>query len=283
MLPLSDWPLAERRCITGVFTDIDDTLTTDGTITADALAALTGLKQAGLRVVAITGRPVGWCERFVKGDSAWPVDCIVAENGSVALPGPVYSTHFGSQIALWPAQNGRGQLSNLYQQSAGVRAENASRMQQVAARVMRELPGVSLSRDAGGRETDLAFDYAEYASLPPAKVKEVLEILQAEGMHTTVSSIHIHGCYGQFDKWRGACWIAQALWGLDLPRALQQWAFAGDSGNDQAMFQHFTYSVGVANIARFLPTLAHKPRYITPGERGRGFSEFATALLDARA
>ena len=38
MRPLSDWPLDERRGIRGVFTDIDDTLTTDGAITPDALA-----------------------------------------------------------------------------------------------------------------------------------------------------------------------------------------------------------------------------------------------------
>jgi HAD superfamily hydrolase (TIGR01484 family) len=66
----------------GVFTDIDDTLTTDGAITPDALQALTDLKAAGLSVVAITGRPVGWSEPFA---AQWPVDAIVAENGAVAL------------------------------------------------------------------------------------------------------------------------------------------------------------------------------------------------------
>ena len=82
MLPLSAWPLEQRRNILGVFTDIDDTLTTEGAITADALQALADLKHAGLHVIAITGRPVGWSEPFAK---TWPVDAIVAENGSVAL------------------------------------------------------------------------------------------------------------------------------------------------------------------------------------------------------
>jgi len=57
MLDLADWPAAERRRIAGVFTDIDDTLTTEGSITADALQALHDLRAAGLHVIPITGRP----------------------------------------------------------------------------------------------------------------------------------------------------------------------------------------------------------------------------------
>ena len=59
MKPLLQWPAAARQQLAGVFTDIDDTLTTDGAITPDALQALSDLKAAGLHVVAITGRPVG--------------------------------------------------------------------------------------------------------------------------------------------------------------------------------------------------------------------------------
>jgi len=74
-------PSAARRVL-GVFTDIDDTLTTEGAIGADALAALERLHAAGIHIVAITGRPMGWSEPFAK---SWPVDAIVAENGAVAL------------------------------------------------------------------------------------------------------------------------------------------------------------------------------------------------------
>lgn len=282
MLPLSTWPQQERHRITGVFTDIDDTLTTHGAITVDALDALARLKRAGLRVVAITGRPVGWCERFVQPGSAWPVDCIVAENGAVALPGAAFEHGLPGQIGSFPLQNKHSKLSKLYQQDAATRSGNFVRMQQVAARVLREVPGAMLSRDAAGRETDLAFDYAEFTHLPDAAVQRVLAVLRDEGMYTTVSSIHIHGCFGQFDKWRGACWITQELWGMDLPRSLSNWVFTGDSGNDQAMFQHFTHSVGVANIAKFAPSLTHLPRYISAGERGAGFAEVAAAILQGR-
>jgi HAD superfamily hydrolase (TIGR01484 family) len=287
MLPLSDWPREARRNIVGVFTDIDDTLTTEGAITPDALQALADLKAAGLFVIPITGRPVGWCAPFMAGANApaWPVHAMVAENGGVAIV--PQRADVTSQIGLQPAQALREPLSKpyqkIYQLDATARAANTARMAEVAAQVLAEVPGVEITRDGGGRETDLAFDYAEHAQLAPAKVQQVLDVLHRAGMHTTVSSIHIHGCFGDFNKWMGACWIAKALLGRDLPAELDRWVFVGDSGNDQAMFQHFTHSVGVANIARFAGQLTHLPTYVTPSARGAGFAEVARAILEARA
>ena len=275
MEPLAHWPAAARSCITGVFTDIDDTLTTHGAITPDALQALARLKSAGLCVIAITGRPVGWCEQIA---ASLPVDAIVAENGAVAL---VRNKPL-SEISLKPPSNKDTTLSKIYQQDAITRASNQVRMQQIGTRVMFEVPGVLTTRDSDGRETDLAFDYHEHARLPAATVQRVVDLLKGYGMHTTVSSIHIHGCFGDFNKWQGANWIVRELLGRDLAQELDRWVFVGDSGNDQAMFQHFTHSVGVANIARFVPQLTHLPWYVTQGERGAGFAEVARAILAHR-
>ena len=269
MKPLDLWPTAARRELAGVFTDIDDTLTTKGAITPDALQALADLKTAGLMVIPITGRPIGWCERFMAGPpgSAWPVDAMVAENGAVAFV-----------RGAGPQQP----PTKLYQQDAATRHANQVRLRDIAARVAAEVPGVELSRDSAGRETDIAFDYAEFARHSPETVQQVLAVLERAGLQTTVSSIHIHGCFGDFNKWQGANWIVRELLGRDLAQELDRWVFVGDSGNDQVMFQHFTHSVGVANIARFVPQLTHLPRYVTQGERGAGFAEVAQALLAAR-
>lgn len=270
MLPLAHWPAEQRRRITGVFTDIDDTLTTEGAITAEALQALADLKAAGLAILPITGRHIGWCVPLMDGSSSvpWPADAMVAENGALALvPAPDTASYH------------RRQLSKLYQQDAATRAAHQARMEQVAAKVLAEVPGALRARDAGGRETDLAFDYNEYTQLPPEAVQHILSILQGAGMYTTVSSIHIHGCFDDYNKWLGARWIVRELYGRDLTQELDRWVFVGDSGNDQPMFQHFTHSVGVANIRRFEAQLQHKPRYITQGERGAGFAELVRALL----
>ena len=279
MRPLSDWPVADRQKIIGVFTDIDDTLTTEGAITPDALQALAELKTAGLRVIPITGRPVGWSEPFAQGDSArglapWPVDAIVAENGAVAL--------FMREIGLQRASNGLNPLSKLYQQDAPTRTANFARMQQVAQRVLREVPASQLSQDSPGRETDIAIDHSEFAHLVADKINQTVAIMQSEGMNATVSSIHINGWFGEHNKLVGARWIVRELFGRDLDAEINQWVYVGDSTNDQLMFAHFPHSVGVANIRRFEALLTHKPAYITLAERGAGFAEVARAILQSR-
>jgi HAD superfamily hydrolase (TIGR01484 family) len=271
MLPLTEWPLEARQQIIGVFTDIDDTLTTEGAITPDALQALHDLKAAGLHVIAITGRPVGWSEPFA---GQWPVDAIVAENGSVAL----FSEHFLSKNSIYPAKNLRGALSKSYQLDVHTRAQNFSRMQQVLARIELDVVGAKRSTDSAGRETDIAIDHSEFTHLPPARIAQVVQIMQSEGLQATVSSIHINGWIGSHNKLQGAHWIVQELYGRDLSLEMNRWAYVGDSTNDQLMFEAFENSVGVANIARFLPELKHLPRYISNSERGAGFSEVAACL-----
>ncbi|MDH4418577.1 MAG: HAD-IIB family hydrolase [Acidovorax sp.] len=265
--PFNTWVSPQR--LHGIFTDIDDTLTTEGAITPDALQALADLKAAGLTVIPITGRPIGWCEPFMTGSAGmgWPVDAMVAENGAVAFARDT---------------DPQKPLAKLYQQDYATRSANMARMREIAATVATKLPGVALSRDSAGRETDLAFDYAEFDRHSPETVQQVLALLQQAGMLTTVSSIHIHGCFGDFDKWQGANWIVRELLNRDLAQELDRWVFVGDSGNDQAMFQHFTHSVGVANIARFVPQLTHLPRFVTQGERGAGFAEVARTILAGR-
>ncbi len=258
MLDLKHWPRPPRPWL-GVFTDIDDTLTTEGAITADALHALTALKQAGLMVIPITGRPMGWSRDFAQN---WPVDALVAENGAAA----------------WiPQANGAPQA--IYQQSAAVRAAHRTRLQAVAARILREVPGATLAQDSAGRETDMAIDHSEFTHLPPQAIAQVVQLMRSEGMNATVSSIHINGWFGEHHKLSGAQWIVHQLWGRALDADTARWVYVGDSTNDQVMFEHFACSVGVANIRRFEDQLTHRPRYITPSERGAGFAELTRHLL----
>jgi HAD superfamily hydrolase (TIGR01484 family) len=257
--PFDACPPDILRRIDGVLTDIDDTLTHDGAITPEALAALERLRRAGLPVIAITGRPMGWSEPFAR---SWPIDAIVAENGAVAL--------FRAGDAL--------QVD--YAQDAATRDRNARRLAEVAQRILRELPGTALARDSAGRVTDIAVDHGEFARLSPARIAQVVALMRSEGMNATVSSIHVNGWFGTHDKLSGARWIVQRLLGRALDAG--RWAYIGDSTNDQLMFGHFPLSVGVANLLRFAAELTVWPAWLTRGERGRGFAEVANALLRAR-
>ena len=272
--PLAQW--TRPSPIAGLFTDIDDTLTTDGVITPDALQALAALKASGLHVIPITGRPVGWSEPFA---ATWPVDAIVAENGAVALQ---RSAEVFDQKSLLPNHSKREQLSKIYQQDAATRAANYANMQQVLAQIEREVPGARRATDSPGRETDIAIDHSEFTHLPQEAIDHAVRIMRNAGMNATVSSIHINGWFGAHNKLEGARWIVRELFGRNLDAEIDRWVYVGDSTNDQVMFEHFPHSVGVANIARFVPQLTHRPRFVTQGERGAGFAEVARAVLAAR-
>jgi len=258
MLDISLWPVDERRRVKGVFTDIDDTLTTNGVISKRALSALHKLQQAGITVIAITGRPVGWSVPFAR---EWPLDAIVAENGAVALV----------------------RERKYYLQDAPTRASNQLKMSKVLATILQTVPNARVSQDSSGRETDIAIDHSEYAFLDAQGIAKVVHIMRENGMTATVSSIHINGWYGEHNKLEGARWITHTLLGRDLDTETNAWAYVGDSTNDQAMFAHFINSIGVANIKVFEKELQHFPRYITPSERGEGFAEVVDTLLLARS
>ncbi len=259
--PLAELPARQLQGLLGVMTDIDDTLTREGAIEPAALQALHALAGAGLPVLAITGRPLGWSEPFAR---QWPVAAIVAENGAVAL------LREGSRVVTE------------YAQDEDTRAANALRLREVAQRVQAEVPGARLAQDSAGRVTDIAIDHSEFTHLPQPAIARVVALMQAAGMNATVSSIHINGWFGDHTKWSAAQWMLRRLWGRELDAEIDRWAYVGDSTNDQLMFRHFPLSVGVANLRRFAAELTVWPAYITRAERGAGFAELAQAVLAAR-
>ena len=266
MIPpsVAPWSRCDPRRLAGVrgvLTDIDDTLTTDGAIPMGVVAALAALREAGLPVIAVTGRPMGW-SRAVPEQT--PLAAVVAENGSVAL------VRDGSEVRV------------NYVDAEPVRAANAARLRAVAARIVAEIPGATLAEDSAGRVTDIAIDHAEFRHLDPARIAEVVALMRSEGMNATVSSIHVNGWYGAHSKLSGATWIVRRLLGRDLDAERADWLYVGDSTNDELMFASFPLSVGVANLVDFADRLTQWPAYLTAFDRGRGFIEVAEALLAAR-
>ncbi len=262
VLPWSRCDPKQLATVCGVLTDIDDTLTTEGAISMGVAAALAALAAAGLPVIAVTGRPMGWSIPIVEGT---PLRAVVAENGAVAL----FRDGDATRIE--------------YAQGAAERETNALRLRAVADRVVREVPGATLARDSAGRVTDIAVDHSEFEHLSPAAIGQVVSLMHESGMHATVSSIHVNGWYGEHSKLTGAAWIVRRLLGRDLAGEREHWIYVGDSTNDQLMFEHFPLSVGVANLLDFAPQLTRWPAYVTWHDRGRGFVEVAESLLAARA
>ena len=264
MLPLSEFPIKERRAVRGVLCDIDDTLTTGGRLTTDAYAAMERLERAGLQVVPITGRPAGWCDHIAR---MWPVAAVVGENGA-------FSFRY---------DRSRRVMKRAFADDAATRAANRERLRAIAADILRAVPGCAIAADQHYRETDLAIDYCEdVARLPREAVDRIVALMQARGLTAKVSSIHVNGWFGAYDKLAATRRLVREEFRADLDASRESYVFVGDSPNDAPMFAFFPHSIGVANIREFAGRLEHEPRYVTSAASGAGFCEAAELLLAGR-
>lgn len=259
MKPLSEFRDAAR--LRGLLFDIDDTLTTHGRLTAEAYAALERLRGRGRgrRAIAVSGRPAGWCDHIAR---MWPVDAVVGENGAF----------------YFRYENGR--LHKRYQDADAERAAKRARLAAIAQRILAAVPGSALASDQPYREADLAIDYCEdVPRLPLEEAERIAALMRAAGLNAKLSSIHVNGWFGGYDKLAMSKTLFAEAFGEDLDAVQDEYAFAGDSPNDAPMFAYFAHSVGVANIARFAGRLPAPPKYVTRAEAGAGFAELVSHLL----
>ncbi|MEM1414987.1 MAG: HAD-IIB family hydrolase [Myxococcota bacterium] len=260
--PLEELPTTTLNALRGVIFDVDDTLTREGVLEAEAFAAMHALAEAGLVLAAVTGRPLGWADVYAQ---QWPVAFSVGENG-----------------AGWATRRG-GRFRVGYADDEGTRAAQRGTLERIRARVARELPNVRTASDQPARRCDLAFDVGEEVRLGEAGRAALVAIIEAEGARSTTSSVHCHAVPGLWDKARGAAAAARAVLGVALGEERGRWLFVGDSGNDAAAFAAFETSVGVANVRASLEALPIPPAYVTEADRGLGFAELAARILDARS
>ena len=258
MRPLTELPASGIR---GLFFDIDDTLTTEGRLTAAAYAALERWKSAGKIAVPITGRPAGWCDHIAR---MWPVDAVVGENGAF----------------YFCYDRGQRRLEKRFLHAKATRVANRVRMVAVRERILAQVPGCAPASDQNYREADLAIDFCEDVPALGLPVAErIAELMHAAGMSAKISSIHVNGWFGDYDKLGMTRTFARERLGIDLDAMKDEFAFAGDSPNDAPMFAYFAHSVGVANVRRYEALLTSKPAYVTRGEGGCGFAELIGHLL----
>ncbi len=260
--------LSDEQCaaVRWVLTDIDDTLTDDGKLGADAYAAMWSLHNAGVGLVAVTGRPAGWCDAIAR---QWPVEAVVGENGAL-----VYYERQGNLRRMYHPQAGGGRSQR----------QAARRLERLGKKIQRAVPGSRIAKDQFARMFDVAIDFAEE---PPVLEREavirIAELCRLAGAEAKISSIHVNAWYGRYSKLEMARLYLQQEHGLDLCDATAGVAYVGDSPNDSPMFAAVPLSIGVANVRDFEKELNPPPRYITDGRGGKGFAEFARRVLLARA
>ena len=265
MKSINQIPAKALRNIKGVFTDVDDTLTTAGRLGADAYTALQALVDKGLRVVPVTGGPAGWCDHMAR---AWGVNAVIGEGGAF----------------YFYRQADSGDLMRRFWYDDEQKRSRRQMLKSAREALLTELPGVRLSSDQGYRELDLAIELvnAKGNPLPQNMHDDIMVILNRRGMNTKKSSIHINAYFGDYDKLTMAELMVKELWNEDLAATRDQWLFIGDSVNDAGMFEFFPLSVGVANVRHVLAELPKPPAYVTASEGGAGFAEMVKVLLAAK-
>ena len=264
MAPLSDISDATCRELVCVMTDIDDTITTDGQLPAAAYGMLEKLTEAGLLVVPVTGRPAGWCDMIAR---FWPVAGIVGENGALAMR---YDRDSRKMHRIFSADD-------------PTREANRARLADLAKTILADVPGTALASDQHYREADLAVDFCEDVErLPQSEIDRIVGHFEAAGAVAKVSSIHVNGWFGNWDKLSMSRRLLAEEFGIDLEAQRNKFIFCGDSPNDAPMFEYFPHSCGVANVADFVGQMNALPRYIAQSRGGAGFVEIGERILRAR-
>ena len=261
MKPIRQFPDAIKRNIRFVLTDIDDTLTNGGRLPSVAFAAMEHLQAGGIRVVPITGRPAGWCDHIAR---MWPVDGLVGENGAF----------------YFRYDDVRKQMIRRYWKTDAQRRDDRKKLGQLKRRILERVPGCRISADQGYREADLAVDFCEdVPPLPEESVNDIVRLFEQAGATAKISSIHVNGWFGDYDKLSMTRVFFQEVFDTALDAVKERVLFTGDSPNDEPMFRFFPHSAGVNNVLRFADQMVHPPAYVAAREGGKGFAEIVEQLL----
>ena len=262
LIPISSLTDKKAKKINYILMDIDDTLTTDGKLLAESYAALWRLHDAGLKVIPVTGRPAGWCDLIAR---EWPVDGVVGENGAFAFY--------------------EGEGHHLFELSHPNAIPNTDkRLLALRDRVLSEIPNSRLARDQFSRLYDIAIDFAEEEPiLPLSEAIRIQSIFMEGGAKAKISSIHVNAWMGEYDKLSMALSFLSARFGYDDKSEVETVIFAGDSPNDEPMFEHFPMACGTANVLKYGELIKKPPHFVTQKESGAGFAELADIFLKRRS
>lgn len=257
-------PLEELSAIKGVCFDIDDTFSSEGKILGSTYESLWRLKEVGIKLIPVTGRPAGWCDHIVR---FWPVDAVVGENGAF----------------VFYMNNGKRERYDVL--SAEQLKENQQGLELLSQKILEEFPHAKWASDQAYREFDLAIDFCEDVSAwPKEDIDSLVNLCRQEKAIAKVSSIHVNTWYGVYDKQTTFDrWIKEVGEEyLGIPFHKDEWIYIGDSPNDEPAFRYFPKSVGVANLKNFFSELETLPTWVCDYESGKGFEQMANLLIKSR-
>lgn len=261
--------------------DLDDTLTSRGTIPATVLMMLEKLQSQGHFVVMVTGRPSAWAQPFAK---TLPFDAVIAENGASMC---FWKHGKDSRVlgeepeSLYWTSSGYVEHQDLTKSQDGeLRKKNMKLVQEA---VFKDFPKMKIASDQTFRLYDLAIDFGEAVqpARPLTEAESVKKIFEIYGAVAKVSSIHVNGWWGDFDKSLGLKTLFKNVsWNLSFDSVV----YFGDSPNDAPLFRMAPMSIGVSNLNRFDEDKSWvRPTFIASKESSEGVLEALNHYLNIAA
>ncbi len=247
----------EAACqVTTLLFDLDGTFVTDDNLEAESYRSLERVRENGIKTIAVTGRPAGWCDLMARW---WPVDSVVGENGALA-----YSKK-------------RGKIERMSFHSPVDNGSYRKRLDSLLTDLLIKFPGIKLAADQSFRQWDLAVDMAEESEISLQTAIEIAAYCEGKGAKASISNIHVNIWFGDYNKQEMSLRVLESL-GQDASTAI----YIGDSPNDSPMFGYFPLSVGVRSVLKYENLMANHPVYVTDGNGSQGFVELVDYIISTR-
>ena len=256
MEPLTNIPIERIRGIKALFFDLDGTFVDKDVIQGEAYNHLEKLNNIGVKTVAVTGRPAGWCDLMARW---WPVSGVIGENGAL-----FYSKVNGKIVR--ETYNSSASLSNCQ-----------DKLHTLFGKLLKRYEYLKLASDQPFRHWDLAIDISEETEVPLDVALEIVKFCEKRGARAAISNIHVNVWFGDYNKENMSLKIMND-YDLDKENVI----YIGDSPNDSPMFRCFPLSVGVSSISNYKDVIDNHPKYVCTKDGDNGFVELADFIFSTK-
>lgn len=256
MKPLTTIPIEHVRGIKALFFDLDGTFVGKDVIQGEVYNYLEKLNAVGVKTIAVTGRPAGWCDLMARW---WPISGVIGENGAL----------FYSKV------NGRI-VRETYHDSASL-SNCQDRLHSLFGKLLRRHEYLKLASDQPFRQWDIAIDISEETKVPLDVALDIVKFCEKKGARAAISNIHVNVWFGDYNKEDMSLKIIDD-YGLDKENVI----YIGDSPNDSPMFGCFPLSVGVSSVYNYKDIIDNHPKYVCSKDGDNGFVELADFIFSTK-
>ena len=256
MQSLSAMSVESALRIKALLFDLDGTFVSNDTLLSSTYGSLEKTKNLGIKTIAVTGRPAGWCDLMARW---WPIDSVIGENGAFSY------AKVNDRI-----------VRSTYHDSVSY-PEYQQKLQSIFEDLLVKYNYLKLASDQPFRHWDLAIDIAEESEVPLEVALDIVIMCQEKGARAAISNIHVNIWFGDYNKENMSLKVLN-----DFELTKNDGVYIGDSPNDSPMFGCFPLSIGVSSVTNYKDIMDNLPNYVTKASGADGFAELVEFISSTR-